>query len=203
MSSAYIPLYSMAQFTADTDSYIFKNMVLPVGIDKDLLVDTILLKCGQFEVLYSDAEFMQSAVNVWSRKWYRTFEKWLKALEIEYNPLDNYDRHEEYTDKRSENSSGSYTNESDSDGTNENQRSAYDSSTYQPNEKDILKNTTSDKGVNNTDSNGTIEHTAHLWGNIGVVTSQTMLREELEIAEWSLYEHIADLFTLEFTLPIY
>lgn len=203
MSSAYIPLYAMAEFTADTNSYIFKNLTVPSGIDKDLLIDAILLRCGSFEVLYSDAEFMQAAINVWSRKWYLTFDKWYKALQIKYDPLNNYDRYEVYTDKRTEKTDGNYSTNSGSDGTQENQRSAYDSSTYQPNEKDIVKNSATERGQNNNNLNGLIEHDAHLWGNIGVTTSQQMLESELSIAEWNLYEHIADLFTLEFTLPIY
>lgn len=207
MSSAYIPLMAMYQYTYGTEEDIFKNLTLPSGIDKELLIDSILLRCGHFEVLHSDADFMQAAINVWSRKWYFTFDKWYKALQIKYDPLNNYDRYEEYTDTRSGTSSGSYkeNGNSNSNGTTEQQRSAYDSNAYQPYQKEIMAGNVSDSntGSDSRTNNENINHKAHLYGNIGVTTSQQMLESELDIAEWNLYEHIAELFMLEFTLPIY
>ena len=80
---------------------VFDNMVLPEGIEKDVLIGSIVLRCQEFELLYSDPEFMIDAVNIWSRKNYWTFDKWVKALSIDYDPLYNYDRTEEYTDTHS------------------------------------------------------------------------------------------------------
>ena len=80
------------------DKSVFDNMVLPDGIEKDVLIGSIVLRCQEFELLYSDPEFMIDAVNIWSRKNYWTFDKWVKALSIDYDPLYNYDRTEEYTD---------------------------------------------------------------------------------------------------------
>ena len=57
------------------------------GIEKDNVVDNIILECGEFETLYSDPYFMRSAIGVWSKKHYRTFEKWIAALNLEYNPI--------------------------------------------------------------------------------------------------------------------
>lgn len=198
MSSAYIPLFAMCKYHD-----IFKGMMLPDGINKETFIDTVMLNCGHFEVVYSDADFMESAVTVWGRKWYRTFEKWYQALQIEYNPLDNYDRHEEYTDERNGSSKGNFSNSGTAQTVEENKRSAYDSNIYEPNTKGTIEGETADKGSNSTENEETIKHKAHLYGNIGVTTSQQMLESELSIAEWNLYEHMADLFKLEFTLPIY
>lgn len=182
---------------------IFKGLALPDGIDKELFIDTVILNCGHFEVLYNDPLFLESAITSWGRKWFRTFEKWYKALQIEYNPLDNYDRFEEYTDTREGTATGTFNNSGTENTTNENKRSAYDSNTYQQNELNTIDSTSTDGGSNETANNERIEHKAHLYGNIGVTTSQQMLQSELDIAEWSLYDHMADLFKIEFTLPIY
>ena len=80
---------------------VFDNLVLPEGIEKEVLIGSIILRCQEFELLYSDPDFMIDAVNIWSRKNYWTFDKWVKALNIEYDPLYNYDRTEEYTDTHS------------------------------------------------------------------------------------------------------
>lgn len=71
---------------------------LPAGIDKDTLESNIILQGGEFEVLYGDPYLLKHAVSPWVQKWYRTFEKWVTALNIEYDPLYNYDRTEEWTD---------------------------------------------------------------------------------------------------------
>ena len=97
MSQAKITLIGLENYLNPQRS-VFEDMVLPEGIDKDTLIGSIVLRCQEFELLYSDPEFMIDAVNIWSRKNYWTFDKWVKALSIEYDPLYNYDRTEEYTD---------------------------------------------------------------------------------------------------------
>ena len=97
MSQAKITLIGLENYL-NPERSVFDGMVLPDGIDKDTLIGSIVMRCQEFELLYSDPDFMISLVNVWSRKHYRTFDKWVKALEIEYDPLFNYDRTEEYTD---------------------------------------------------------------------------------------------------------
>ena len=100
MSTAKITLIGLEKFL-NPDHSIFEDIVLPDGIDKDILTGAILLRCQEFELLYSDPDFLTDAVNIWSRKHYWTFDKWVKALTIEYDPLYNYDRTEEYTDTHS------------------------------------------------------------------------------------------------------
>ena len=97
MSQAKITLIGIENYLNPEHS-VFETMQLPEGIDKDTLIGAIILRCQEFELLYSDPDFLTTAVNVWSRKNYRTFDKWVKALDIEYDPLYNYDRTEEYTD---------------------------------------------------------------------------------------------------------
>ena len=99
MSSAKITLFTFAKYMTQHDDDLFSNLSLPEGIIKDTLVENILLRGGEFEVLYSDPRFMQYAIGTWSKKWYRTMQKWLEALAIDYNPLENYDRYESIQDK--------------------------------------------------------------------------------------------------------
>lgn len=97
MAQSKITLIGMENYL-NPDHSVFEQMQLPEGIDKDTLVGSIILRCNEFELLYSDPDFMIAAVNVWSRKNYWTFDKWVKAINIEYDPLYNYDRTEKSTD---------------------------------------------------------------------------------------------------------
>ena len=98
MSSAKITTVGFYQYMNAYNNDLFGLLNLPPGIDKDTLVNNIMLRGGEFEVVYSNPDFYKSAIGLWSNKHYRTFEKWINALNIDYNPLENYDRMEEWSD---------------------------------------------------------------------------------------------------------
>ena len=211
MATAKICLIDFNRWMIANNDDLFSLLKLPEGIDKDTLVGNILLRGGEFECVYSDPSFIQNAIAVWSSKWYRTFDKWVKALAIEYSPLENYDRMEEWTDNREKKDSTeddtSGTSNVKDKGTSENKVSAFDSSNYQPSEKNETDNTTDSTNTGNMKHSGEESedstHKGRIHGNVGVTTSQQMLISELELAEWNLYEHITDIFLSEFVIPIY
>lgn len=189
------------------DPTVFDLMNLPAGIDRSLVRDNILLQSSDFEVLYPDPDFLKVAVKRWADKWYFTFDKWQKALAIKYDPLNNYDRYEEYEDtgKETRADSGSSSGSTTSGGTVSHDISAYDSATMREDTKDTSSASGTDS--NTTSSNGTtdtsLKHKAHLYGNIGVTTSQQMLEAELEVARFNLVDQITDCFISEFCLRVY
>ena len=77
------------------DNTIFNEMILPTGIDADLFKSSLLIEKGEFEVLFTDPDFMKNAIKVWSAKWYRTFSEWLRGTQAQFNHIYNYDRYEE------------------------------------------------------------------------------------------------------------
>lgn len=207
MSSAKVTLIGMNNFFLNMNDDLFKNLSLPEGIDKNTLTDNILLTGGEFETLYSDPSALQSFIGIWSRKQQPTFERWIAALSIDYAPLENYDRTEDWTDHAegtgSSNSDGT-VNTTNSD-TSELQKSAFDESTYSPYEKTIndgtIGTTTSDD--TSTEMENDSSHHGRIHGNIGVTTSQQMLQAELDLGYWNIYEKITQLFLQEFTIPVY
>ena len=94
---AKITLIGLEQFLQPEHS-LFEDLELPEGIDKETLTDTILLRCSEFEVLYPDPEFLKYAITTWGRRNYWTFDKWIKLINEEYDPLYNKDYHETWTD---------------------------------------------------------------------------------------------------------
>lgn len=120
MAQAKITLIGIENYL-NPERSVFDKMQLPAGIDKETLIGSIILRCQEFELLYTDPDFLMDAVNIWSRKNYWTFDKWVKAINIKYDPLYNYDRSEEWTDihegdfqkSGSGNSSGSTSDSSD------------------------------------------------------------------------------------------
>lgn len=152
MSWAKITIQGMEDYLNYQGKSLFDGLTLPEGINPDTLKGNIFMEAGEFEVLYSNPDFMRDKITMWSDKYYSTFEKWIQVLLTEYNPLDNYNRHEEVTESGEDNrglkhTAGEEVNESttntrkdeiegdsrtDTDGEVENRVSAFDSSSYQP-----------------------------------------------------------------------
>ena len=166
---------------------LFKNAEFPNGIEKELVVDTIIIKYGEMEPLFQDADFMQMACTSWSKKWYHSFDRWNYALSEEYNPLHNYDRYEDINEN-------SLTNGSNNS-TSTNTRSSFDSSNYEPHDRNNYDGDSS--------TSGNLKRNAHLYGNIGVVTSAQMLEGEIEVRKHNIYDLIADCFETELCLMVY
>ena len=231
MSIAKITLTGQEIWLQKNNQSVFDLLSLPEGIDKDNVVDNIILECGEFETLYSDPYFMRSAIGVWSNKHYRTFEKWIAALNLEYNPLENYDRQEDWTDTGDENTTVKFTDDtttetdssttsegsSNQNGNTEDLVSAYDANTYQESEKHVIdtdedhtdevtSNTklTNDSEQNTKGEKDTIDkHTGRIHGNIGVTTSQQMLQSELDVARFNIIQEITNLFMTELCICVY
>lgn len=178
---------------------LFEMMQLPEGVDMETARDNILFQCGELELVYSEPSFLRAMIGNWSKR--RAY-KW-KTLQdtttLEYNPIENYDRQEEWSDEESGTSeAGGNTSTSGNSldkkkgfegGDLVETSGASDSSTAQ----------TSSTGSSSTKS----QHSGYVHGNIGVTTSQQMLMSERDVANFSIYDVIAQDFAREFCMYVY
>lgn len=237
MSTAKITLIGLYGY----DNTIFDTMSLPeveietdengnhiaVTVEKNVVIDNMLLRYGEFEVLYPNPDFFKVAVKAVSDSLQSTFKRWIKAWNIEYNPLYNFDRYEKQTDNtqsQSElNGEAHNTGSNSLDGTDNADSGNTNTTSVTPYESDALhtQSQVADNGHDNRTihNNGTdksdstnkstgnettdVKHDGHLYGNIGVTTSQQMLREELDISRWNIYDEIAKCFARELIIPVY
>ena len=203
MSSLKMTVLGLYRYGEYNQQDLFQNMRIPAGIDRQDLIDNILEQGAAFEILYPDFEYLQFSIGAWSKRWYRTMEKWLEALNVHYDPLNNYDRHEEWTDNdnvsgKTETSAGVNTTGSD-----ELSVTAYNTDDYRNKEKTDSEGTSNSTGSSETNTDAESKHSGHLYGNIGVTTSQEMLREELDVQRFNLIQQITDLFITEFCIMVY
>ena len=210
MPQSKITLIGLEQFLSP-DRSLFEDLELPEGIDLDILKGTIFLRCNEFEVLYSDPEFMISAISVWGKKNYWTFDRWVKLLDMEYDPLYNKDYHEVWTDTHSGTYQRAATNQNQGNstdtGSNTHSEKAYNSSDYVGTTQDSGTNGNQyiNSGSNNDSGNDshTDNHSYHGYGNIGITSAQELFNKEVDVAKFNMYEHIADLFCSEFCIMVY
>lgn len=198
---------------------LFKNIVLPTGIDKSILVDTILLKCAELEVYYFSPQYMKMVTEHFFLKHQQTFEKWVEGLSVTWNPIENYDRYENWKDKgtddrtghRTDQSTASDTSSATGSGETASDVTTYDSGTYKPDGKTTSSSgsssTASTTGNNesNTTDNGKheSEHDGHIHGNIGVTQAGEMLSNWMEVWRFNIYDEIAELYKDEFCVGVY
>lgn len=115
-----------------------------------------------------------------------------------------------------------YNHDRKSDAETEEQTSAFNSSDYEPSTKttnsgdewrdtrsggnytDNHATTSRDSGTESTVENDNTKHTGHLYGNIGITESTTMLAHEVETRmKYNLYEIASRMFANEFLINIY
>lgn len=197
------------------DDTMLDGMAVPDGVDRDDVIACIVEQYGQQPLAHPNPEYMRRYVPIWSKRRLGIWTKLLETTQLEYNPIDNYDRTEEITENRktgrntttTTTATGSDVTEGSSN--TEHQVSAENVYTYQPDNKDSandnvsVSRTTDTSG--NVDETGTdsFTHVNHTHGNIGVTTSQQMIEVQRKVVRYSLIEEIAADYRDAFCLSIY
>lgn len=210
---------------------LFDELELPGSMNKDVLIDNILYEAAPLEAYYPDPNFMKFMIGRWSFMNQSVWQKLYDTTVLEYNPIFNYDRTEEWSeneqmlDKRTltgtemETSTDNSSGEIRSSGTVQSELnvSGYNESSYVPREQTIetpntlTSNTSETDRIVSIDKNDTENmdrkrdniRTGRAFGNIGVTTTQQMIQEERESVLFNMYKVITDSFIERFCLMIY
>ena len=210
---------------------LFDELELPGSMNKDVLIDNILYEAAPLEAYYPDPNFMKFMIGRWSFMNQSVWQKLYDTTVLEYNPIFNYDRTEEWSeneqmlDKRTltgtemETSTDNSSGEIRSSGTVQSELnvSGYNESSYVPREQTIetpntlTSNTSETDRIVSIDKNDTENmdrkrdniRTGRAFGNIGVTTTQQMIQQEREAALFNMYKVITDSFIERFCLMIY
>lgn len=210
---------------------LFDELELPGSMNKDVLIDNILYEAATLEAYYPDPNFMKFMIGRWSFMNQSVWQKLYDTTVLEYNPIFNYDRTEEWSeneqmfDKRTlagterETSTDNSSGEIRSSGTVQSELnvSGYNESSYVPSEQTIetpdtlTSNTSETDRIVSIDKNDTENmdrkrdniRTGRAFGNIGVTTTQQMIQQERETVLFNMYKVITDSFIERFCLMIY
>lgn len=203
-----ITLYGFYQYQPD----LMDGVILPEGMNKDNLITLIMERSGMLFPIHQQPDYLKLSIGNWFQRRLYNFSCMYRSLQEEYNPIENYDRHEEWTDTPnvSYTKSGKHINtienSSDIDGTGD--VSAYNNDTYSPDTKshshqEGQSTDTMEYQNEATTETGNRSHTGRTHGNIGVTTNQQMIEAELRLRTYDLYETIAELFERKFLIQVY
>ncbi len=189
-------LYDYGQLRKDD---LFEDMILPDHLDKEVVLNSILIECGELPVMWPDYPFLKNQIRIWFKRKKPIFDKMVELMEAEFNPLYNYDRFEEYEDSETE--KGSATSSGSGNATNTNAATSYESETFKNTDKQISQS--SNSAQSSSDNKRDLKHSAHLFGNIGITTSVDMLLQATEWYSRDIPEIIAEEFKCDFCIGLY
>lgn len=186
------------------DDTIFSEMTVPEGVNKELAVNSILTDCAELEILYPNPEFMKTMIKIWSAREMPIWTRIYNAEQVEYNPIENYDRQQ--TDRETNNGTGTGTQTATSSGSQTvlHKYAAFDSGTLADQTQDNGTTGSTENANQSTTIQNQRDFTSRIHGNIGVTTSQQMLESELALApKLSIINYIVESFRQRFCLLVY
>lgn len=161
------------------DPTIFELLSLPEELDKAECINSILINNAELSLLYTDPKIMKVLIGNWSKSSEYAWNKMAATLTLDYNPIWNKD--------------GTITETEIVEGSGEGvqQVSGFDSDSFQ------------NRGKDTAESSSSRTFTRVEQGNIGVTSSQQLIREEREIAAYNIYDEIAADFKNRFCIMVY
>ena len=193
------------------DSELFNLLQVPSELDKETVVNNILMECAELEVLYPNPAFMKYAIGEWSKMYQQI---WKKLAIVEAGLTEPWDYEEEtIKSQNTEESSNEITNTLSSDGTDatggadttthkvagfnsENfVNSSQDSIDYGGTVKRTLKNTNSGNENSNRTNTGNITRTRY--------KREDMINKFNTFSKINVIETIVSQFKERFCLLIY
>lgn len=200
------------------DNTIFDNMIVPNGVDKDTVVDAILLDTAELSTLYSSPESLKNMITLWSRRQFHIWEELYLTTQYVYNPIENYDRHETEHIEDKENTNLTRDLEDVTNATTTGDYSGHEDHKIAAFNNGLANST-------QTDSNGTStnkedrsykqegsEDTAfttddwrrnYTHGNIGVTTTQEMIQQQRDVVQFNIIDYIVCDYKKHFCIMVY
>lgn len=87
MSFSWLSIMGMYEH----DPSVMDGLRVPEGMDRETVINNILLNCAELEVIYSHIESMRLAIKVWSDSNQIGWKKLYDTMTVEYNPIWNVD----------------------------------------------------------------------------------------------------------------
>ena len=195
------------------NSDLFSLMSIPEGLELDVFVNNLLAEACELELLYPNYEVMKVLIGSWSAKCLPIWEHLYETTQYDYDPIENYNRTDASRIDRSNTRvhSGTDTETRNTNSHSDEYIAGFDS-VPSGNNDGLVKNNRLENTGGGTNSLAHGEQIADTGfdtttmtskGNIGVTTTQKMIREEREIAEFNIYDKMIQDFIDRFCIVVY
>lgn len=183
---------------------LFDDFSIPEQLNKDVLIDSIILECADLEVTLPNYDIFKRIISSWSASRSKAWEHMYDALTEEYNALHNYDRTETHDDEWSNRRNSSMEQRSGGQDVLTNRTAAFNGDTLAVAGSDTTAYGGTANTTDNSTESGNRDYTIRAYGNIGVTTSQQMLESEISLrSKYDMYDIITSEFKKKFCILIY
>ena len=209
------------------DNTVLDLMLVPEELDRQTLIDNLLMQSAEMELLYNNVGFLKQAIGSWSKKNIDIWNRLYETTQYEYNPIWNKDGTVTETETRNLAGTNYHTDNLDRvdnledketrdlDDTALNSVYGFNASTEAPADKvhtdyngtDTFGHTgrqdldrTYDEKTSDT---GTIKHEKTEQGNIGVTSTQSLIKEQRDVVAFNVMDVIIKDFIQRFCLGVY
>lgn len=134
---------------------IFDSLTIPTSIDRETLIDNIIMEAAELELLFPNADILGRLIGNWSKTRLAAWNRMIGALDAEYNPIENTDRYEDHLED--------YTRD----------LKETDNYTRDLKENDNYTRNLTDSGKNNSSSNTQNSRTGYNSGDLQVTDSSS------------------------------
>lgn len=145
------------------DDSVFDDFNVPAGIDKQTVIDNILLKCAELEIVYTQFETLKTAIKAWSLSEQYTWNTLYKTTVLDYNPIWNVDADIEETGTGNKNSTRNIARHNQGSGSNNRTLNLSDNETIDITDIESVKgfnsNSWAEAKKNEKDGTDNIKHT--------------------------------------------
>lgn len=186
---------------------VMDGFVYPNGIDGDILKQNLMLQTAELSILYTAPPMVKDMISAWSKKRLPIWEELYKTLFYEYNPIHNYDRTEERTEieDRDLTANNDRTLVRNSLDTQTTHQAGYDSGSMVT--SSVVDDELSAKDNDSMDTteaeDRTTEENIRAYGNIGVTSTQDLIKQQREVVQFDIIQYIIDDFKSEFCILVY
>lgn len=167
------------------DKTIFDNFYLPEALQskKQIVIDYICESCAELEIVYPDPNIMKNSIRIWSSRNLERWEELYKTTQYEYNPIWNKDGTivETYDDTAVTTNTGTR------------QTTGYNDDTFVDRDRDNASGNAKTSG----------KRTRVEQGNIGITSTQQLIREQREVVDFNIIELIVSDFRKYYCLMVW
>lgn len=243
-------LFSLMTFDPD----LFKDITLPDGVNRDRVEDAIVMRCMECALIYTEPAFVKYRIETWFKQQYSVINELYQTTILDYDVLKNTNMSETYqrTTEGDENKNGNETdveNETEIEKTDETETvnrtedetstgnstanseskiSAFNSSSYQPDNtvdsegtnstsRDLTDDTSRDRDVSRDRNVGRNRNSGYKndrnytenegrdrkWEGLNNRDPQDLIQKHRDLVQFNLYEWIADKFEDAFCYTVY
>lgn len=186
------------------NDHLFDDMYIPESLDRDTVVASIIMETEGLEALYVDVPFMMNAIKYWSITMRHKWDKLVASMNFDYNPIWNKDGTRVHTEEENKSSERDETVADSTASTSNNFGAGFNTTSGLTNrERDTVQNSGQVKTDDDLKESTKRESKDVEQGNIGVTSTQQLIKEEREVADINIYSIIAKDFKHKFCIQVY